>query len=153
MARATYTINDHSNEVSSFGVTAPELTAGNIVAQLALAATLRTKTAAIIIGALVKEQIAQVPFDTPATPSNYYAQREIKWLVSYRGATTGKLFQLEIACPLQSVNTINGNTDEANVSDTLWTDWISAFEAYASSPDDVAEGVVFVNARLVGRNL
>jgi len=153
MARATYTINDHSNELSSFGITVAELTSGTIVADLAAAAALRTATAAIIIGAMVKEQISQIPYDTPATPSNYYAQREIKWLVTYRGATTGKLFQLEIACPLQNANTINGNTDEANVADSLWTDWISAFEAYAQSPDDITEGVVFVGAKLVGRNL
>lgn len=153
MARATYTYNDHSNEKSSFSVTAEESDDESFDANMTLAAALATAAGALSIASYVKLSVAQIPFDSPATPSNFYAQREIKWRVTYRGATSGKSFQIEIPAPLQNANTVNGNTDEANVSDTLWTNFITAFEAYAKSPDDPNESVEFVSARLVGRNI
>jgi len=153
MARATFTFNDHSNELSSFSVNAEESVEATFEDNLTAAAALGTAAAALSIASYVKRQVAQIPFDSPATPSNFYAQREIKWRVSYRGAISGKLFQIEIPAPLQTANTVNGNTDNANVSDTLWTNFITAFEAYAKSPDDNTEGVEFVGAKLVGRNI
>lgn len=153
MARSTYTFTDYSNENSSVGVTAVDLTAGNFAAQETASAALGTAIGALSIGSLVKRVVADIPLDSPDTPTNPFAQRELKWHVDYRGAVTGKSFSIEIPCANLTANTVSGNTDNADVSDTLWTNFITAFEAYAKSPDDPAEAVVFVGAHVVGRNI
>lgn len=148
----SFQITDYSNEKSSFGVNATVLTAANFVAQQALAATLAGTISDLSIGELTK-QIAQVPVvDTPAIPTSPYAQREMKWLVQYQGDSSGKLFSIEIACPDITDNVVV-NTDTADMASTDWAAFVTAFEAYAKSPDDVAETVTVIGARLVGRNI
>lgn len=153
MARTTLTFTDYSNENSSVGVTAEDLTAANFAAQETASAALAVAIGALSIGTLVKRVVADIPLDSPATPTNPFAQRELKWHVDYRGATTGKSFSIEIPCANLTADTVSGNTDNADVSDTLWTNFITAFQAYAKSPDDPLEAVEFVGAHVVGRNL
>jgi len=45
------------------------------------------------------------------------------------------------------------NTDVADITSTDWAAFVTAFEAYAKSPDDVAETVTVIDARVVGRNI
>jgi len=153
MARTILTFTDYSDENSTVAVTAEDLTAGNFAAQETESAALGVAIGALSIGSLVKRVVQDIPLDSPAIPSSPFAQRELKWHVDYRGATSGKAFSIEIPCANLTANTVSGNTDNADVSDTLWTNFISAFEAYAKSPDDPAEAVLFVGAHVVGRNL
>jgi len=128
------------------------LTAGNFAAQQTLAAALATAVEALTIGELTK-QIALVPVvDTPAIPTDPYAQRELKWLVRYQGDSSGKMFSIEIAAPDITSNVVP-NSDVADITSTDWAAFVTAFEAYAKSPDDVAETVTVVDARVVGRNI
>lgn len=150
--RNVITINDYSNEKSSFGVTSITANAGNLAAQQTLAATLVTTTEALTIGELVKQQMNLVILDTPAIPTNPYAQREEKWLVSYIGDASGKIFQVEIAAPDLTDN-LSGNSDKANLASTDWAAWVTAFEAFARSPDNGTETVTVLRADLVGRNI
>lgn len=152
MAQNTITINDYSNEKSGFGFSSSELTAGNIVAQLAAAATLVAATEDLTIGAVVKQQIAQVPLDSPATPTSPYAQREMKWLVTYQAVTSGKLHTLEIAAP-DITDNVAPNTDIADLSSDDWAAWVTAFVAFAKAPDDLTDSVIVLGAKLVGRNI
>lgn len=153
MARTNLTFTDYSNENSSVGFAAVDLNAGNFAAQETASAALAVAVGALSIGSLVKRVVQDIPLDSPDTPTNPFAQRELKWHVDYRGAISGKAFSIEIPCANLTATTVNGNTDEANVSDTLWTNFISAFVAYAKSPDDPTEAVEFVGAHVVGRNL
>lgn len=152
MAQNTFTITDYSQENSSFGFTSAALTAGNIVAQTTLAATLLTATEDLTIGNVAKQQVAQILHDDPGVPSDPFAQRELKWLVSYQAVTSGKKFSLEIAAPSLTGNLVAGS-DVADTSSADWVAWIAAFVAFAKSPDDIADSVIVLGARLVGRNI
>jgi len=147
-----FQITDYSNEKSNFGVNSTVLTAGNFAAQQTLAAALAGAIEDLTIGELTK-QTALVPVvDTPAIPTDPYAQRELKWLVRYQGDTSGKMFSIEIAAPDITGNVVV-NTDVANLASADWAAFVTAFEAYAKSPDDVAETVTVIDARVVGRNI
>jgi len=151
MSTTTITFNDYSNEKSSVTVHAAELTALNFDAQATEAGALSVAMNALSIGNLIRRTITQLEVDIPGTPANVYAQRELKWLVSYRGDTSGKLFQIEIPCANLTDNLVEG-TDLADVGSVSWGNFIAALETYARSPDDDTETVTFEGARLVGRN-
>lgn len=152
MSTTVITFNDYSNEKSSVTVNAEELTAANFAAQGVEAGALSLAVFALSIGSLVKRTINQVVVNSPGTPTNPYAQRELKWLVQYIGDTSGKPFQFEIPCANVTGNLVP-NTDQADITSTSWDNFIEAFEAYGRTPDDPTETVTFTGARLVGRNL
>jgi len=152
MTVSTITINDYSNEKSSFQVNSIVLTAGNFAAESTEAAALVSAVEALTIGEVVKQTLNQIVLDAPAIPSNVYAQREVKWSVAYQGDTSGKLFNVEIAAPDLTDNLVD-NTDLADLSSTDWAAFVTAFEAFARSPDDLTETVTVISARLVGRNI
>jgi len=147
-----FTINDYSNEKSSFSVTSITANAGNLAAQQTAAAALAGAIEDLTIGELVKQQMSLVILDTPAIPTNPYAQREIKWLVSYIGDASGKIFQTEIAAPDVTDN-LSGNSDTADLSSDDWVAFVTAFESYVRSPDNGTETVTVLGAKLVGRNI
>lgn len=147
-----YTINDYANQKSSFQVTSVTANAGNLAAQQTLAAALAGAVDDLTIGALVKQQMSLVILDSPAIPTSPFAHREMKWLVSYVGDTSGKVFQSEISSPDLTDN-LSGNTDQADLTSTDWVAFVAAFEAYVRSPDNGTETVTIIRADLVGRNL
>jgi len=147
-----FQITDYSNEKSTTVLNTTVLTAGNFAAQQTLAAALAAAIEDLTIGELTK-QINSVPvLDTPAIPTNPYAQREMKWLVQYQGDVSGKLFSSEIAAPDITDNVVP-NTDTADITSTDWAAFVTAFEAYVKSPDDATETVTVIGAHLVGRNI
>jgi len=152
MGRTTLTFTDYSAENSSVTYQAATLTAANFDAQATLAGALSVATNALSIGHLSKRSIAQDPVDDYAVATDVYAQRELKWLVSYQANTSLKTFQVEIPCANLTDNLVPG-TDLADITSTSWDNFITAFEAYAKSPDNPAEAVTFLSARLVGRNI
>jgi len=147
-----FTIRDFSDELSSFGVTSVTGNAGNLTAQLGLQTALSSAIENLSIGHLDKYTYSIEGLNSPVTPSNVYAQREIKWLVTYKGDTSGKNFQIEIAAPNLTDN-LNGNSDQADLTSADWAAFVTAFEAYAKSPDNGTEAVTVVGARVVGRNI
>jgi len=148
-----FTIRDYSDELSSFGVVSVTGNAANLTAQLALQTALSSAVENLSIGHLDKYTYSIEGLNSPSTPTNVYAQREMKWLVSYKGATSGKLFQIEIACPDLGSGNVVANTDIANTASADWVAFIDAFEDFARSPDNGTELVEFVGARVVGRNI
>jgi len=152
MTVSTFQITDYSNEKSTFQVNSIVLNAGNFAAQSTLAATLVAATEDLVIGELTKQTLNQIVLDAPAVPTNVYAQRELKWLVTYQGDSSGKLFSVEIACP-DITDNIVPSTDLADLASTDWAAFVAAFESFARSPDDLTETVTVVSARLVGRDI
>jgi len=148
----TITINDYSNEKSNFGLTSITVNAGNLAAQQTAAAALVGAVEDLTIGEVVKQTQSLIILDTPAIPSSPYAQRELKWLVSYVGDTSGKVFQCEIAAPDITDNVVP-NSDVADLTSTDWAAFVTAFESYVRSPDNGTETVTIVGARVVGRNI
>ena len=152
MTVSTIQITDYSNEKSSFQVSSIALTAGNIAAQEALAATLVGAVDDLTIGEITKQTLNQVVLDAPAIPTDVYAQREIKWLVTYQGDVRGKLYSMEIAAPDLTDNVVV-NSDVANLASDDWAAFITAFVAFARTPDDLTETVTVIKAENVGRNI
>lgn len=150
--RNNFQIRDYSNELSNFGVTSVTGNAGNLTAQLALQTALSSAIENLTIGHLDKYTYVIEGLNSPITPSNVYAQREVKWLVEYMGDTSGKKFSIEIACPNLTDN-LAPNSDIADLTSTDWVAFIDAFEDYARSPDNGTETVTVTSARLVGRNI
>jgi len=148
----TIQITDYSNEKSSFGVTSVTGNAGNLTAEEGLAAALTDAVANLSIGVVSKHQYGIMLIDAPGIATNPYAQREMKWLVTYQGDTSGKLFSIEIAAPDVTDNVV-ANSDVADLGSVDWLAFVSAFEAFAKSPDNGTEAVTVVKAKLVGRNL
>ncbi len=152
MAQNTFTITDYSQENSTFGFPSAVLTAGNIAAQAALAATLLGATEDLTIGNIAKQQVTQVLHDDPGVPIDPFAQRELKWLVTYQAVTSGAKYTLEIPAPSLVDNLVPG-TDTADITSDDWDAWITAFVAYAKPADDLADSVIVLGAKLVGRNI
>jgi len=150
--RNNFVIRDYSNETSNFGVTSIEGNAANLTAQLALQTALSSAIENLSIGHLDKYTYAIEGLNSPITPSNPYAQRELKWLVQYVGDTSGKVFSIEIACPNVTDNVVP-NSDVANLASDDWVAFVEAFEDYVRSPDNGTETVTVTGARLVGRNI
>lgn len=148
----TIQITDYSNEKSSFGITSVTGNAGNLTAQEAAATAVSDAVANLSIGVVSRQTYAILLIDAPGLATNPYAQREMKWLVSYQGNTSGKVFQVEIAAPDITDNVV-ANSDVADLGSTDWLAFISAFEAFAKSPDNGTEAVTVIGAKLVGRNL
>jgi len=148
----TFSIRDYSNEMSSFGVTSVTGNAGNLAAELALQTALQSAIENLTIGHLDKAAYKIVTLNTPITPSNVYAQREAKWLVSYMGDVSGKLFSIEIAAPDLTGNVVP-NSDVADLTSADWVAFIDAFQDFARSPDNGTETVTVTKAVHVGRNL
>lgn len=150
--RNGFTIRDYSNELSSFNVTSVTGNAGNLTAQLALQTALSSAVENLTIGHLDRYTYVIEGLNSPITPSNVYAQRELKWLVSYMADTSGKVFQIEIACPELTAN-LSPGSDVADLTSADWVAFVSAFEDYARSPDNGTETVTVIGAKLVGRNI
>ena len=152
MTISTLQFTDYSNEKSSVTFQSAALAESTFDTDVAAIAALSVATAALSIGLLTRRTYAQVALDDPDTPTNVYAQREIKWLVSYRGDTSGKLYQLEIPAANLTSNLV-ANTDLADLSSTQWAAWVGAFETTARAPDNLTETVTVISARVVGRNI
>jgi len=150
--RNTFQITDYTDEKSSFAVTSVAANAGNLAAQQTAAAALFAAIEDLSIGAVTKQIMGLEIYNTPEIPTNVYAQREEKWLVYYAGDSSGKQFTIEIAAPDLTDN-LAGNTDIADLASTDWAAFVTAFEAYARSPENGTETVTVVKARLVGRNI
>jgi len=147
-----FQITDFSNEKSNFSVTSITANAGNLAAQQTAAAALAGAIDDLTIGELTKQSMSLVILDTPAIPTSPYAQRELKWLVSYVGDSSGKIFQVEIAAPDITDNVV-GNSDIADLASTDWAAFVTAFESYVRSPDNGTETVTVLKAQVVGRNI
>lgn len=150
--RNTFGIEDYSQETSSFALTSITVNAGNLAAQQTAAAALFGAIDDLTIGNLYKQQMTLVIQDTPAPATNPYAQRELKWLVSYQGVDSGKIFQCEIAAPDITDNVVT-NTDVADLTSDDWAAFVTAFVSFVRSPDNGTENVIVLGARVVGRNI
>jgi len=150
--KVVLTYADYGGEKSSFQIPTLDWTSGNYDANQTLVDALVNAVDALTIGLEVKQLRTHSESGAGSgQSSNVNAHRELKWLITFSDDVTGINYQREIPCPLLSAATIlqdiGGN---ANVGDTLWTDFITAFEAVAESP--VGNAVSFVTARYVGRN-
>jgi hypothetical protein len=152
VSRIEQSYKDFSKEVSRLRLYVTTLTAGNLVAQVALHTTLFGALDALTLGLEQKETTilsSSVVNVTPAT--NPLAQRENKWLLRYHASATRKNFVSELPCADLTLLDPN-NTDFIDKTTSAWTNLKSAFEAVVVDPDD-GGAVILDDAEFVGRNL
>jgi hypothetical protein len=114
MGKWNYTFVDHDGETSTVGVRWVDLTAANMTAQLALLATLAAAVEAMSIGTPRKEVIIATEADIPGVlPTNAFAQRETKFLVSGRDSN-GLSATLEIPCA--NLDELSGGSGTVDIS-------------------------------------
>lgn len=152
MASSTnFRITDFSNENSSFRVAGAAISSANYDAQQTAVIALSDAIEAIIIGQLAERRFtSSVAQPNTVAPTNAFAQRELKWLVTYSDDVTGDLQQAEIATP--DLDQLVAGSDVMDTgTGTPGEDFVTAFEAFVKSAAGNAVSVISI--RLVGRNI
>jgi len=136
-------------EKSSWSVWGSTLTAGNIVAQEGLASSLWSAALDITLGSESATKILATSTQSAVVNTNPLAQRENKWLVRYHD-TAGTRFTVEI--PTADLSLLDTGTEFLNLADGgPIAAFVTAFEAYAKSPDDPTLTVTVDSIQFVGR--
>jgi hypothetical protein len=129
------------------------LTAGNIVAQVALISAVRAALDAITLGVIQRETIMAAETGISGElPTSPYAQRELKLLVTYADDVTGDRGTFTVPMPdLAALTPVEG-TDRILLEDTgVMAAFVSAVEDYALS--SAGNAITVLTAHVVGRNL
>lgn len=149
----TIRIGDFSQETTTFRVHSDPLTVINIVGEYAGAALLRIAIDAVVAGVTQLVTISdQAGASDNVWPASAVAQREMKWLVTYKDMVTEKDYRAELGtADLSDASLLVAGTDIADLTDAAWILFITEFEVMARSQDGNAVEVQSI--RLVGRNL
>lgn len=145
---SSFSFRDWSNELGVVSVNAPAIAVdgSNYNNQNTLRLALRIATEALVLGAFEQEQTSIITRNVvlPAVPPT--AQREKKFIVSYRDVTAtlaanvnnpgyGKYFNIEIPCADDTNPAFFlAGKDELDLANATVAAWVAAFEAYARSP-------------------
>jgi hypothetical protein len=152
-SEVTLTYTDYSREKSPAKFTGPTPVQAGFDTWLGLIAALTGAVQAITLGELHKEVYSSfVDVVSNDAPTDANAQRERKWLVTYRANTSEKLFRMEIPTA-KVVGNLLPASDEADLTATDMAAFVGAFEAFQRSPDNGTEAVTVVSIRNVGRNI
>lgn len=150
-----FTLLDFSGEKSNMSFYAGDITAVSLPGFLTDFGQLRTAIEGITLGTMNKERwIGDDTLLSNTPPASPVAQREIKWLVTYQGNTSQKLFQMEIpTADLTIAGILVPGTDLADLTQAAMATFVTEFETIARTPDDDTETVNVISVRFVGRNL
>jgi hypothetical protein len=149
----TLSIRDYSRELSPAKFTGPVPVQSGFDTWVGLMTSLKAAVAAITLGEVAKEtRSSYVEILSQDAPTDANAQRERKWLVTYRTNTAEKLFRMEIPTA-KVVGNLLPASDEADLTATDMAAFVTAFEAFQRSPDDPTETVTVISIRNVGRNI
>lgn len=150
---STFTFLDYSGEKSTSRVYNGAITTVSLPEFLTEFGALRAAMDTITSGTINKE--AWVGDDTllsNALPVSEYAQRELKWLVTYRNTVSNNLYTVTVPTADPTGRLIPG-TDLADLANAGIAAYVTAFEAIARSPENDLDVVDVVSIRLVGRNI
>lgn len=147
----TFSILDYSEETSTFRFNFGAITAINIAGFITQFGNLRTALGNIIKGTIKKEAwVGDSTVLSNVPPVDANAQVELKFLLSYEGDTTKKVFRTEIPTP--DTSKVIAGTDQVDMTDADIAAYVTAFETIARSPDSDTETVTVLDMKLVGRN-
>lgn len=164
-ASGYFSLTDRSGERSAVSFLTGPVTALTIAGLLTQFGALRDAIEDITLGVVAEE--AQYAFRTKLSndlPASDYAQRELKWLVTYEDNQQfldlvnaienpgwRKIFNMEIPTADPALLPDGIGTDEVNITTSPMSDFVTAFEAIARSPYGGTVNVLKI--QLVGRNL
>lgn len=149
-----YAAEANNAELSGIAIPSYQVDAANLATWLTGWGDLKTAIGAICIGVLAHEKVTI--YDTvlsSAVPTSPYAQRELKMLVRYQGASTGRKRSMEVPCPNLEALTLTGKDNVLLADGGVMASFVAAFEAIARMPDDDTENVIVSGAEIVGRNI
>lgn len=153
MGELTITYLDYDGEKSPFKITTSTPVAAGFDTWNTEIGAVVSALANITLGNVNKTvRSSTVTPGTNDTPASEIAQRESKWLVTYRDTTTEKLFRCEIPTA-DLVGHLLPASQEADLTETDMAAFVTAFEQLARSPDDVTHAVEVMSIRHVGRNI
>lgn len=153
MAYAVFTQRDFSKELSHTTIYTDVLDGTNYDTVNADTDLMRNAIDGITTGIMAQQTlVAEKDILSGATPTNVYAQRELKWLVRYHDNVTSKPYTLTLPCADPTARLIAG-TDLANLAQTEVAAFVTRFQSYAKDPDTLTNAVTVDSIQLVGRNL
>lgn len=150
---STFTFLDYSNEKSNVRIYNGAITPASLAGYLTEFGALRTALDGITLGTIHKE--AWIGDDTllsNSLPASPLAQRELKWLVTYRDTTSQNLYTITIPTADPTGRLVPG-TDLADLTEAGMAAFVTAFEQTARSPEADTHNVEVMTIRLVGRNI
>jgi len=144
---------DNTGEKSPVRVYNGPITNLTIAGYVTAYGALEAAIAGITLGTLAQRAVNTSTVTVSQTPAaDTSAQRERKWLVTYQGDTSLKLFRLELPCADLADGHLIPNTDKADMENAEIAAFVAAFEAIGRSPDSETETVTVLSIRHVGRN-
>jgi len=150
---SVFTQLDYSGEKSATTIYNGAITALSIGGFLTEFGQMRTTIDNITLGTPHAEQwVGDKTVLSNDLPTNPFAQRELKWLVRYKGNTTQKIFTLEIPCADPTGRLVAG-TDKADLTEASMAAFVTRFQSFARTPDSDVETVTVLDVFLVGRNI
>lgn len=149
-SQLTLSYKDFSNENSTVKAQGVVFTAANHDATVALQDALATAVDGISKGNRFQTvRQANIIYGSQVAPVDDTAQRENKWLVSYEDDVLFNRHSIEIPCA--DTQFLTAGTDLADLTATEMAAFVTAFEAYAKSPQGNA--VTVLSIKHVGRNI
>ena len=159
---ASFTFEDYDAEKATMSVNIGPLTAANTVAKHAAIESLETALGGLTLGEIRRTNITETFNGSTAQVTEQVAQRESKWLVTYRDVTEffdvgntinnvgfGNIYTVEI--PTADVSLLANNSDALVLADGgPVAAFVTAFEAVQNSPTGGNE-IEVISIRHVGR--
>lgn len=149
---------DHSDENSGVRILADTIDDGaDYTAILGARTAMLAAVQALSLGAIQRSYFTVGNVEVNAArPTNPYAQRELKWLVSFRNPATGWSPRLTI--PMANLiggsgNLVQAGNDFADLTQPEWVTFIAQINGGLWGGGAVDGNYVFEGAELVGRNL
>lgn len=150
---SVFTMLDASGEKSNTTIYNGAITPTSLAGFLSAFGALRNAIDAITLGTIHKEAwVGDSTILSQTLPSNQFAQRELKWLVRYRGNTSNKIFTLTIPTADPQGRLVAG-TDRADLTNPQIQAFVNEFQGFARTPDSDQETVTVLDITLVGRNI
>lgn len=147
----SFSVQDYSEETSSWSFNIGAITAISLPGFLTDFGNLKTSLGNIILGTLKKEKwVGDETSLSNVPPTDSNAQVELKFLLSYEGDTSKKVFHSEIPTP--DTSKLIAGTDQVDLADADVADFVTDFETIARTPDSDLETVTVLGMTLVGRN-
>lgn len=160
---ATFIIGEYDpKETSSMGLNPGPVTAANFNAKRAALDTLKGVMGNISLGEVRRINLTISTAESVAEVTDTNAQRERKWLVTYRDNTEfldvadtientgfGKLYNVEVPCA--DLALLDQQSDDLDLAATGVAAWITAFEAVQNSPSGGNE-IEVISIKHVGRS-
>lgn len=169
-SNASFTIEDYSHETSVTSINVQDITTLNYGDVSTAVSEIQAELVDITLGELRRTNLNKTYAVSAAAVTDQNAQREQKWLVTYRdvlpfldaGSLVSnpgylKTFTFEVACP--DLSLLVEGTDRANLASGPMADFVAAFEEHGRSPYNSYSVIVagpfveVIDVHVVGRNL